>query len=107
VIWAQQAIDALLALQDAADAPPGSRSGLLRELAIVRRVGSAIESEEAVLGNACVAAPIFGSPGHLLAAVSISGPPMRLRPVQRAPVVRRTAAKITQRIGGQLPEGSR
>jgi IclR family acetate operon transcriptional repressor len=80
---------------------------LLRELAIVRRVGSAIESEEAVLGNACVAAPIFGSPGHVLAAVSISGPPMRLRPVQRAPVVRRTAAKITQRIGGQLPEGWR
>jgi DNA-binding IclR family transcriptional regulator len=80
---------------------------LQRELAIVRRVGSAIESQEAVLGNACVAAPIFDSAGHLVAAVSISGPPLRLRPVQRAPVVRRTAAKITQRISGQLPEGWR
>ncbi len=80
---------------------------LQRELAIVRRVGSAIESEEAVLGNACVAAPIFASASHLVAAVSISGPPMRLRPVQRAPLVRRTAAKITQRISGQLPEGWR
>jgi DNA-binding IclR family transcriptional regulator len=77
---------------------------LQRELAIVRRVGSAIESEEAVLGNACVAAPIFDSAGHLVAAVSISGPPLRLRPVQRAPLVRRTAAKITQRISGQSPE---
>jgi len=77
---------------------------LLRELAIVRRAGSAIESEEAVLGNACVAAPIFDSAGHLVAAVSISGPPLRLRPVQRAPLVRRTAAKITQRISGQLTE---
>lgn len=80
---------------------------LQRELAIVRRVGTAIESQEAVLGNACVAAPIFGSAGHLVAAVSISGPPMRLRPVQRAPLVRRTAAKITQRISGQSPEGWR
>jgi IclR family transcriptional regulator, acetate operon repressor len=80
---------------------------LQRELSIVRRVGTAIESQEAVLGNACVAAPIFDSAGQLLGAVSVSGPPMRLRPVQRAPLVRRTAAKITQRISGQLPEGYR
>jgi IclR family acetate operon transcriptional repressor len=80
---------------------------LLRELATVRRVGSAIESEEAVLGNACVAAPIFDSAGHPVAAVSVSGPPLRLRPERRAPVVRRTAALITQRIGGQLPDGWR
>jgi IclR family transcriptional regulator, acetate operon repressor len=77
---------------------------LKRELAIVRRVGTAIESQEAVLGNACVAAPIFDADGRLLAAVSVSGPPMRLRPVQRAPIVRRTAAKITQRISGKLPD---
>jgi IclR family acetate operon transcriptional repressor len=78
---------------------------LQRELAIVRRVGTAIESQEAVLGNACVAAPIFDPAGQVLAAVSVSGPPMRLRPAQRAPIVRRTAAKISQRISGQLPEG--
>jgi hypothetical protein len=30
--------------------------------------------------------------------------PMRRRPVQRAPIVRRTAAKITQRISGKLPD---
>jgi IclR family transcriptional regulator, acetate operon repressor len=76
---------------------------LQRELAIVRRVGTAIESQEAVLGNACVAAPIFDADGQLVAAVSVSGPPMRLRPTQRAPIVRRTAAKITQRISGKLP----
>jgi IclR family acetate operon transcriptional repressor len=77
---------------------------LKRELAVVRRVGTAIESQEAVLGNACVAAPIFDADGQLVAAVSVSGPPMRLRPVQRAPIVRRTAAKITQRISGKLPD---
>jgi DNA-binding IclR family transcriptional regulator len=77
---------------------------LRRELATVRRAGIAIESQEAVLGNACVAAPIFDSAGHPVAAVSVSGPPMRLRPVQRAPVVRRTAAKITRQIGGCPPD---
>jgi IclR family transcriptional regulator, acetate operon repressor len=80
---------------------------LRRELALVRRVGIAIESQEAVLGNACVAAPIFDSAGQLVAAVSVSGPPMRLRPAQRAPLVRRTAAKITQRISGKLTPGLR
>jgi IclR family acetate operon transcriptional repressor len=80
---------------------------LQRELAVVRRVGTAIESQEAVLGNACVAAPIFDSAGHLVAAVSVSGPPLRLRPAQRAPIVRRTAAKITQRISGKPMESWR
>jgi len=80
---------------------------LLRELATVRRAGVAIESQEAVLGNACVAAPIFDSDGQPVAAVSVGGPPMRLRPVQRAPIVRRTAAKITKEVGGRPPDGWR
>ena len=80
---------------------------LLRELATVRRAGIAIESQESVLGNACVAAPIFDSGRHPVAAVSVSGPPMRLRPTQRAPLLRRTAAKITQHVGGRLPDGWR
>jgi IclR family transcriptional regulator, acetate operon repressor len=80
---------------------------LLRELATVRRAGIAVESQESVLGNACVAAPIFNSVRHPVAAVSVSGPPMRLRPAQRAPLVRRTATKITRQIGGRLPDGWR
>jgi IclR family transcriptional regulator, acetate operon repressor len=80
---------------------------LMRELATVRRAGIAIESQESVLGNACVAAPIFDCAGHVRAAVSVSGPPMRLRPVQRAPIVRRTAAMITQHTGGHVPAGWR
>ena len=80
---------------------------LMRELAAVRRAGIAIESQESVLGNACVAAPIFDSDCHPVAAVSVSGPPMRLRPAQRASLLRRTAIKITQQVGGRLPEGRR
>jgi IclR family transcriptional regulator, acetate operon repressor len=80
---------------------------LLRELATIRRNGTAIEDQESVLGNACVAAPIFDSAGCPVAAVSASGPPLRLRPERRAPIVRRTAAMITKQIGGQLPDGWR
>jgi DNA-binding IclR family transcriptional regulator len=78
---------------------------LQRELAIVRRAGMAIESEESVLGNACVAAPIFDPSGQPVAAVSVSGPPMRLRTARRGPLVRRAAAAITQRVGGRPPTG--
>lgn len=71
---------------------------LRRQLAKARREGIAFEDQEAVLGNACVAAPIFGPAGHPVAAVSVSGPPIRLRAEQRAPIVRRAAADITSRI---------
>jgi DNA-binding IclR family transcriptional regulator len=77
---------------------------LWAQLARARREGVAYESEEAVLGNACVAAPIFNSARRPVAAVSVSGPPLRLRAEQRAPVVRRAAANITTRIGGRPPE---
>jgi len=73
------------------------------QLARARREGVAYESEEAVLGNACVAAPIFDSAAHPVAAVSVSGPPLRLRAEHRAPLVRRAAANITSRIGGRVP----
>jgi IclR family transcriptional regulator, acetate operon repressor len=76
---------------------------LVRELATVRRTGIGIESQESVLGNACVAAPIFDASSRAVAAVSVSGPPMRLRPAQRAPLVRRTAALITHSIDGRPP----
>lgn len=82
-------------------------SRLSLELARARRDGVAYESEEAVLGNACVAAPIFDSAGHPVASVSVAGPPVRLRAKQRAPLVRRAAGNITSRIGGHMPDGWR
>jgi DNA-binding IclR family transcriptional regulator len=80
---------------------------LSQQLARARREGVAYENEEAVLGNACVAAPIFNSAALPTAAVSVAGPPLRLRAEQRAPLVRRAAASITSRIGGRLPDGWR
>lgn len=77
---------------------------LSAQLARARREEVAYESEESVLGNACVAAPVFDSAAYPTAAVSVAGPPRRLRAEQRAPLVRRAAAAITSRIGGRLPE---
>ncbi|MFY9931692.1 MAG: IclR family transcriptional regulator [Streptosporangiaceae bacterium] len=74
---------------------------LLRQLRRARREGVAYEDQESVLGNACVAAPVFDPGGCAVAAVSVSGPRMRLRAEQRAPIVRRAAANITSRISSQ------
>jgi DNA-binding IclR family transcriptional regulator len=71
---------------------------LAGQLEAVRSDGVAFEYEESVLGNACMAAPIFDLAGRPMAAVSVSGPPRRLRAEQRAPLVRRAAAEISRRI---------
>jgi DNA-binding IclR family transcriptional regulator len=72
---------------------------LRAQLEAVRTTGTAFEYEESVLGNSCVAAPIMDASGQVLAAVSVSGPTMRLRAEQRAPIVRRAAAQISRRVG--------
>jgi len=74
---------------------------MLQQLTVVRSEGVAFEHEESVLGNSCVAAPIFGTAGnprYPVAAVSLSGPPLRLRPAQRAPLIRRAAAEISRKL---------
>lgn len=75
---------------------------LLRQLATARSEGVAYEDQEGVLGNACVAAPIFDSAHRPVAAVSLSGPPLRLRPAQRAPLVRRAAAEISRKLNTRM-----
>ena len=74
---------------------------LLQQLAVVRREGVAFENEEGVLGNSCVAAPILDSARYPVAAVSLSGPPLRLRPAERAPLVRRAAAEISLKLNAR------
>ena len=71
---------------------------LRSQLEAARDTGVAYEFEEAVLGNACVAAPIFGPAGQAVAAISVSGPPLRLRAEQRAPLVRRAATRISRQV---------
>jgi DNA-binding IclR family transcriptional regulator len=75
------------------------------QLARARREGIAHERDEAVVGNACVAAPIFNWVGHPVAAVSVGGPPVRLRDEQWGSIVRRAGTDITSRIAGRVPDG--
>ena len=75
---------------------------LLEQLERIRREGYATDSEESELGIRCVAAPIFGHWGGVVAAVSVAGPAGRLT-VDRMPELARavmaTAAEISSRMG--------
>jgi IclR family transcriptional regulator, KDG regulon repressor len=52
--------------------------GLRTELEIVRRQGFAIDNAEREPGVRCVAAPIFDAANRVVAAISISGPSLRV-----------------------------
>ena len=75
-------------------------------LAATRARGWALDDEEHTLGMRCVAAPIFGENGEAVAAVSVSGPTVRLTPPAVPGVAARTvqaAAEITAVLGGRMP----
>lgn len=51
---------------------------LAAHLETARRVGYAVDDEEHALGLRCVAAPIFNETGDCIAAISVSGPTVRI-----------------------------
>jgi len=55
----------------------GTTEELLRELAGARKVGMAMDEEEAVIGFSCAAAPVRGPDGRVIAAASCSIPQHR------------------------------
>jgi DNA-binding IclR family transcriptional regulator len=69
------------------------------QLRLVRERGYATEREELALGRACVAAPIRGRGGAVVAAISISGPLSALRLEEREAEFSRTAIEAADRIG--------
>lgn len=71
-------------------------------LAAVREHGVAIDDVENEAGIRCVAAPIFDHAGAAVAALSVSGPEMRVTPEQAeqfVPLVRAAAAEVSRRLG--------
>jgi DNA-binding IclR family transcriptional regulator len=80
-----------------------SRAELLRCVAEVRTRGYAEDREELEPHLCCVAAPVFGRDGSVIASVSVSGPASRLREpaviAAAAGEVRSTAREISGRLG--------
>jgi len=77
------------------------------ELATIREDGFAVAAEELELGLSAVAAPVFDSGGRVVAALSVSGPTLRLSPRRVAelrPIVIKQARALSEALGHR-PEG--
>jgi IclR family acetate operon transcriptional repressor len=80
---------------------------LLAELKVVRGRGFAIDNEENAVGLRCVAATIFDEYARPAAAVSLSGPTVRITPEflpNLGEAVHETALRITRGLGGHAPK---
>lgn len=79
-----------------------SRVALARELAEVRRLGYAVTDEELEAALVAVAAPVYGSGGAVVAALSVSAPSNRLPPGQLSSVAAactKEAAALSRLLG--------
>ena len=75
---------------------------LRAELERVRRLGYAVDNEEALLGCRCVSAPILDNEGTAIGAVSISGPVTRLNLAvvpDLAKIVKASANNVSLALG--------
>ncbi len=73
---------------------------LLKELEQIKKVGYAIDNEEAEAGVRCIAAPIWRE-GRVIAGVAISGPSLRVSPKmdeENSKVVKLFAQKISDSL---------
>lgn len=82
---------------------------LLRDqLEEIRNSGIAFEREESALGLTCVAGPVFGPGGHLVAAISVAEHVSSCRQTGLVPAVQRTASALSRSLGSNpavvLPE---
>jgi len=76
--------------------------GILRELAAIREQGFAIDNEENEKGSRCVATLIFYHNHKNAAALSVSGPTIRITPDRYASIgeiVRKSARDIVRSLG--------
>jgi len=79
------------------------RRALVKELAVVRAQGFAIDDEESEIGMRCIAAPIHDESGHVTAAVGIAGPVQRLPKkllLSFGPAIVSATDEISSRLGG-------
>ncbi|QJY45309.1 IclR family transcriptional regulator [Pseudonocardia broussonetiae] len=71
-------------------------TAVLRELAAIPDRGWAVDREEGNIGVSCVAAPVFGPLGDVVAALSVTGPTSLVRADRIGPAVRLAAAAASR-----------
>ncbi|MCU1491864.1 MAG: kdgR 4 [Acidimicrobiaceae bacterium] len=76
---------------------------LEEELAAVRVRGYATEHEEAHVGFASVAAPLFGGRGHVVAALAITTSVSELRLAECVPAIQAASRGLSRRLGARYP----
>jgi DNA-binding IclR family transcriptional regulator len=69
---------------------------ILRDLAAIPDRGWAVDREEGNIGVSCVAAPIFGPLGDVVAALSVTGPTSLVKSDRIGPAVRLAAAAASR-----------
>lgn len=82
-------------------------SPLKEELARIRAQGYALDSEEMEVGVRCLASPVFGPDGSIVAAMSISGPVGRLsdsRLDELIPLIKRVASEFSESLSQTASE---
>lgn len=79
-----------------------NRDILMRELEIIRNRGYAIEMEELALGRACIAAPLRGRSGKVIAGISLSGPLSEIRLPDREQELSSVLIEVADRISVKL-----
>jgi len=79
-------------------------AALGRELGRVRREGLATERQEAIVGEAGIAAPLFGNRGTVVGAIGVSGPVEHLLPdgppATTVTAVKEVARGLSRELGG-------
>lgn len=73
---------------------------LLAELKKIRALGYGFDEEESEQGLFCIAAPVFDYTGHAVAAISASGPSVRMR--QKQELILDKIREISRRISAEL-----
>jgi DNA-binding IclR family transcriptional regulator len=87
-----------------------SRKGLLEAAAEIRSRGWGADEQEHEESIRCIAAPVFGATGEIVAAVSVSAPAGRLSTEvlrENVPLLLAVTGDITKGLGGRVPTSPR
>jgi DNA-binding IclR family transcriptional regulator len=68
----------------------------------IRKKGYAVEEEELALGRACIAAPVIGRTGKVVAGISISGALSKMNLAEREPELANILVEMADRVSMKM-----